>query len=280
MDRAFEVDGKTAIVATMHGKQRVIEPVLARLGLRFLPSPTIDTDRFGTFTREITRNGSQREAVLAKAQAGLDLCPASDFAIASEGAFGPNPQMPLLPAGFEMVVLLERASGRTIVGSHLSTATTFAQCEAATLADVYAFAEKMGFPSHAIVLMAGRYGPVLAKGVTSWIALEDACRAQAISGRAIWVEADMRAHLNPTRMDAVAQAAFDLVRRLQARCPACTYPDWTPRLVTGRPCAWCNGPTIEAWIEEYVCEACGNRVENAINPERKGDPGHCGFCNP
>ncbi len=164
MDRAFEVDGKTAIVATMHGKQRVIEPVLARLGLRFLPPPHIDTDRYGTFTREIGRSGSQREAVLAKAQAGLDMCLDADFAIASEGAFGPHPHIPFLPSGFEMVALLDRVSGKVIVGSHLTTATNFAQYEAATLAEVYSFAERVGFPGHSIVMMAGREGPVLAKG--------------------------------------------------------------------------------------------------------------------
>ena len=103
----------------MHGKQRVIEPVLARLGLRFLPPPPIDTDCYGTYTREIGRSGSQREALLAKAQAGLDMCLDADFAIASEGAFGPHPQMPFLPSGFEMLALLDRLSGKVVVGSHL-----------------------------------------------------------------------------------------------------------------------------------------------------------------
>lgn len=264
----------------MHGKHRVIEPVLARLGLRFLPLPPIDTDRYGTFTREIGRSGSQREALLAKAQAGLDMCLDADFAIASEGAFGPHPQMPFLPSGFEMVALLDRVSGKVIVGSHLTTATNFDQYEAATLVEGYAFAERVGFPGHSIVVMAGREGPILAKGVTCTNALEAVCRAQSASDRPVWLEADMRAHLNPTRMGAVAEAAADLARRLQARCPTCTFPGWTPRLRAGRPCAWCNGPTVEAWIEEYVCEACGNRAEYRIEPGRKGDPGHCDYCNP
>ena len=78
----------------MHCKHRVIEPVLARLGLRFQPPPFIDTDCFRTFTREIGRSGSPRQAVLAKAQAGLHLCHAADFAIASEGV-GPHLVEPL-----------------------------------------------------------------------------------------------------------------------------------------------------------------------------------------
>ena len=96
----------------------------------------------------------------------------------------------------------------------------------------------------------------------------------------VWLEADMRAHLNPTRMEAVAAAAADLIRRLQARCPACAYPDWTAVVREGRSCAWCGGPTVEAWMEEYLCMACGHRAEQYIDPDRKGEPGHCNYCNP
>ena len=71
MNLAFELEGKAAVVATMHGKGRVIEPAFAPLGLRFLAAPSIDTDCYGTFTRDIGRAGSQRDALLAKAQAGL-----------------------------------------------------------------------------------------------------------------------------------------------------------------------------------------------------------------
>ena len=55
MVRPFDTPGKTAVIATMHSKERVIIPALAPLGLEFLPSPPIDTDRFGTFTRDIRR---------------------------------------------------------------------------------------------------------------------------------------------------------------------------------------------------------------------------------
>ena len=109
----------------MHGKGRVIEPAFAGLGLRFLAAPSIDTDRFGTFTRDVDRMGSQREAVLAKAQAGLDLSTKADFALASEGAFGPHPQIPFVSSGLEMVALLERKSSKAVIGYHLTTATNF-----------------------------------------------------------------------------------------------------------------------------------------------------------
>ena len=66
-----------------------------------------------------------------------------------------------------------------------------------------ALAERIGFPGHAIVVMVGRYGPVLAKGVTRPNELAAICGTQAAAGRTVWLEADMRAHSNPTRMMAI-----------------------------------------------------------------------------
>ena len=42
--------------------------------------------------------------------------------------------------------------------------------------------------------------------------------AAAENGRAL-LETDMRAHLNPTRMEMIAQAAQDLAHKLGSRCP-------------------------------------------------------------
>ena len=280
MTTAFDLHGKAAVVATMHGKEGAIEPALAELGLRFLSLPAIDTDRYGTFTREVARSGSQREAVFAKAQAGLDLSPGADFAVASEGAFGPHPDIPFVPSGFEMVALLQRRTGAAVIGRHLTTATNFMQAEARGWPEVDGFAERIGFPAHGMVVMASKHGPVLAKGITDEDALRSVCTPRLNGPGSVWLETDMRAHLNPTRMEAIGVATADLVRRLQARCPACAYPDWTPQVRGGRPCAWCNGPTGEAWKEVYLCEACGHGAERFIDPERKGEPGHCSYCNP
>ena len=42
----------------MHGKERAIAPVLARfLGLKVEVAPGLDTDAFGTFSREAARTG-------------------------------------------------------------------------------------------------------------------------------------------------------------------------------------------------------------------------------
>ena len=90
MASPFDFDGAAAIVATMHGKKQLIEPALTVLGLHVLTAPSIDTDHYGTSTRDINRTGSQCDTLLAKAPAGLDLSYKADFSVASEGAFGPQ----------------------------------------------------------------------------------------------------------------------------------------------------------------------------------------------
>lgn len=280
MGLPLSLEGKSAVVATMHGKEQVIRSSLSSLGLSFLPVPSIDTDRFGTFTREIHRTGNQKDALLAKAQAGLELSPKADCAIASEGAFGPHPNLPFLSSGFEMVGLLERQSGNLVIGYHLTTETNFAQTLARTWPDSEKFATQIGFPDHAIVVMETQNGPVLAKGLCNREDFQSLCMAEIKRLGSVWLETDMRAHLNPTRMTSIGKAAGDLLHRLQARCPTCKHPDWVPQVKGGRPCALCRAPTNEPWIENYLCTACGHQEEKLIDPDRKGEPRHCSFCNP
>lgn len=280
MDRPFETRGRTAVVATMHGKERVIIPALAPLGLAFLPCPAIDTDRFGTFTRDIRRAGSQRAALDAKARAELAAAPGADYAVASEGAFGPHPAFPFIPSGFELVGLLERQSGAMIVGRYLSLDTNFRQAQASTIDEVEAFAQAIGFPGHAIVLMAGRDGPIIAKGVSDRSILISQAQVAIECGGSVWLEADMRAHHNPHRMASIALAAEDLLLALTERCPVCDYPGWTPRTKDGRPCRWCTSPTYEIWTEVRQCAMCGHETTRCLDPDRRAEPGHCPSCNP
>lgn len=65
-----------AVIATMHAKERAIAPVLLRkLELAATVAPGFDTDRFGTFSREIERVGSQLDAARAKIAAAFEVVP-------------------------------------------------------------------------------------------------------------------------------------------------------------------------------------------------------------
>ena len=69
---------------------------------------------------------------------------------------------------------------------------------------------------------------LLLKGLRSRLALNEAieqCRAVDPEGR-VWLETDMRAHCNPTRMRSIRRLGLSLVRRLRTPCPACGSPGW------------------------------------------------------
>ena len=69
---------------------------------------------------------------------------------------------------------------------------------------------------------------LLLKGLRSRLALNEAieqCRAVDPEGR-VWLETDMRAHCNPTRMRSIRPLGLSLVRRLRTPCPACGSPGW------------------------------------------------------
>lgn len=58
-------------LGTMHGKEQAIAPPLAALGIR-IESTAIDTDRFGTFSRNVPRSGNMLEAARSKARAAAE----------------------------------------------------------------------------------------------------------------------------------------------------------------------------------------------------------------
>ncbi|WP_265519773.1 DUF6671 family protein [Nitratireductor luteus] len=283
---AFSVANKRAVLATMHGKEQVIRPLLeGGLGLRVVLPDGFDTDRFGTFSREIERTGTQLDAAHAKIEAAFEHDPEAHVATASEGSFGPHPFIPFVPLGREIVVLLDRDSGLELIGHHADLSTTFAHQTVETVDAAAAFAQRIGFPGQGLIVVGvadgnpvpGRY---LHKEARTLGQLSAAVgEAIALCGAA-HVETDMRAHRNPTRMRAIRRATIDLVRRYRSPCPQCAQPGFavTERLA-GLPCAWCGEPTIALRTEVSVCAGCGHRIERPVEAAT-ADPGQCNGCNP
>ncbi|NJL48611.1 MAG: hypothetical protein HC929_15415, partial [Leptolyngbyaceae cyanobacterium SM2_5_2] len=149
---SIDLMGRRAVLATMHGKERVIGPVVAALGIQTEVPPGFDSDRYGTFTREISRAGSQLEAARQKALAAMALT-GYDLALASEGAFGPDPMIPWVACDRELVLLVDRQSGLELVGEAISTTTNYSQARVTSLTEALQFADSANFPSHALVAM-------------------------------------------------------------------------------------------------------------------------------
>ncbi|MFS8822747.1 hypothetical protein NW810_08880, partial [Synechococcus sp. W60.2] len=88
--------GRVAYLATLHRKEQVIGPLLAHhLGIQVQVIP-LDTDQLGTFSRERPRPGDPIHTLRLKIERARQAHPAS-LVLASEGSFGPHPQIPWIP---------------------------------------------------------------------------------------------------------------------------------------------------------------------------------------
>lgn len=282
----FGVIDKRAVLATMHGKERVLRPILERgLGLQVHLPNGFDTDRFGTFSREIERSGSQLDAARAKIAAAFEHDQRAQVAIASEGSFGPHPFMPLVPLGREIVVLHDRETGLELIGRHADLLTNFQHQTVATVQQATDFATRIGFPRHSLIVIGIAHGSpdpsqYIRKEMETVEQLALIAKEVIALCGAAHLETDMRAHRNPTRMRSIKRAGIDLVRRYRSRCPTCVRPGFSvTQRIGGLPCAWCDEPTNALRAEISVCEGCGHRIERSVKA-KAADPCQCPNCNP
>ena len=277
--------GRTAVLGTKHGKERAIAPVLdEHLGVHVSVPEDFDSDRFGTFTREVDRAGNQLETARRKAQAAMNQS-GKALGLASEGSVGPHPTVGLLPVNLELVVLIDRRHDVEIVGKNISPHVVMAHETVRSVDEALTWAERVGFPEHGLVV---RRGPDDGRGMTKGIANE-ATLVEAVERllrkpfvHSVFIETDLRAHMNPTRMDAIRDAAIDLVENARRRCPACERPGFSvDEARPGLPCAWCGLPTNATLAHVYRCGACAHRsVRRHPHGREAADPGQCPFCNP
>jgi len=278
---------RTAVLATMHKKERVMAPVLEReLGVNILVPAELDTDTFGTFTREVKRLGTQIEAARHKAQKALEIA-GETLAFASEGTFGPHPMMPYLPANREIVILLDRANNLELIGDYFSVETNYSHQLVSSIEEADDFAKKAGFPEHALVVIVGDAAlgnGEIVKGIRTEKQLFDAVTAglrKSSTGR-VHIETDMRAMYNPTRMKNIENATLDLVKKFKQFCPECGWPGFDiAETKIGLPCGLCYLPTQLVRSAIYKCKNCGYTKEKQFPDGREtADPSLCQYCNP
>jgi len=275
--------GRRVAFLTQHGKEKVVAPTLeAALGCKVAHVTGYDTDLLGTFTRDIPRAGNQIEAARKKARLGMQLSGLS-LGLASEGSFGPDPMVGMFPWNVELLIFLDDERGLEVVGVAQGKAN-FAHLLAADWAAAEAFAKQAGFPAHHLVLRPeSEDDPRLRKGIAAWAELQAVfarALAESANGR-VFVETDVRAHANPTRMHNIRLAAEDLVKKLGSLCPACGTPGfWLVERVTGLPCGDCGAPTRETRAEVRGCLRCTHRETRERTDRQFADAGRCDYCNP
>jgi hypothetical protein len=272
-------------LATLHQKERVVAPPFRQQLNAEIIVAEVDTDLLGTFSGEVERKGTMRDAALEKIRLGQEATGLA-CALASEGSFGPHPAIPLLACDHELLIYQDSALGLTLSESLLSEETNYQQQSFARLEDAADFLHEVRYPSHALILRPEQKWPdaPIFKGIREDEALKKAfaaCLAHSDDGK-VRIETDMRADANPTRMRLIGQLAERLARRLATPCPACNGPGWGKiRVEKGLPCELCHRPTDWVLHEVSGCALCGHEEKLPRSDGLKAaSPMHCGNCNP
>ena len=268
---------------TQHGKQDLVrEPLEAALGCQLVHTHAYDTDQLGTFTRELTRVGSQLDAARQKASIGMALTGAS-VGMASEGSFGPDPFGAFMPWNTEVVLWVDRLHGLEVTGFAHGPAQSLHRM-VKNLQELECFATEAGFPEHHLVLRPENpEHPDMDKGLHDRETLVKAFHvAQAKSANGVvFIENDLRSFSNPTRQKTILKATEDLIQKLQSVCPACDTPGyWPAQHIPGLPCRACGRLTRLPQAEIWCCKKCGHESHRAVLGQSWADPARCDFCNP
>lgn len=277
--------GCCVILTTKHQKSIALsapfEEILGAGMLEYI----VDTDQLGTFSGEVEREGTILETVRKKCEWSIKNTKV-EYALASEGSFGPNPMIPFISSNQEILYFIDKKRKFHLYVTDVYTETNYQMGEVSSFEELYEFAEKALFPSHALIVRPYPKkikGPIF-KGIENQKDLEAAfLEAQKLSSyKKIWIETDMRAHFNPTRMKMIHSLGEKLAHRLNTLCPKCSTPGWGKvSIEKGLPCSWCGSPTDEIKGEIFGCTKCD--YKEFVKPSHgrhMADRGQCFCCNP
>lgn len=274
---------RIAALGTMHQKQKVIAPLFKKeLGILVKVPEDFNTDRFGTFTMDIKRSGTQKEAAIGKAKAAMELL-GLDIGIASEGSFGPHPSVPFGVANVELVVFIDKKLDLEIFGGYIQIVNFAHNTTASTIEEVLAFAQKIDFPKHGVVIRRSEKDyREMVKGIVDKDELVQTAMKLLNKHKSIWLETDLRAHKNQSRMKNIELATIDLIENIKRQCPKCCSPGFrkiSPK--PGLPCEQCGRPTDLPLFDVYECDKC-SFTKDIIFPNQKQTAyaGYCDYCNP
>lgn len=271
------------LIATNHEKETVISPLLEQqLGLKCELFENLPTDSLGTFSGEIERFNDPLTTLRNKCLLGLKVSDC-DLAIASEGSFGAHPSLFFVQANEELIMLLDTKNDLEIIAKFISTETNFDAKTISSFLELKDFAEKALFPSHGLILRPSKsdYSEIY-KGLNDWQQLESIFNKLKKNHSSIYVETDMRALFNPTRMKNIEQATLKLIEKINSKCPSCQTPGFDlTDAVAGLPCEWCNRPTASTLKYISSCKKCSYQKETLFPHGKEYEsPEFCNHCNP
>ena len=272
--------GAKVAIATKHGKKELIAPAFQQLQID-LQQAGVDTDLLGTFTGEVPRSGSARETAIKKACLGMEALELS-YGIASEGSYGSDAQIPILSSGIELLAWVDEEREIEIVESHRSFDIQAASKSLHRGERFVDYIEEFKLPSHAVIVRSPESEkPLIFKGLHTINEVETALEKCWADSEIAIVENDLRAHLNPTRQQAIAAVAAKLAQRLLQLCPNCQTPGWgVTDVLRGAECEECGEFDASYPIGEILGCALCDFQENRELGKKEFKARDCVICNP
>jgi hypothetical protein len=267
-------------LATKHGKLDQLKPAFERLENFELVLAEIDTDRFGTFSGEISRPLSPLDTAIAKAKVGAEEL-GLDYGVASEGTIGPNPSSPWATVDHELLVLVCLSRNLTIYETHQS-ASIVAKSQTLTPGiDLEEVFKQFDLPNHAVNLSYSAESLFIEKGIGDVADLRNRIEELWEQGHQPLMESDFRAMSSPSRQVNIQACADKLVARITANCPVCNEIGFGKvAFEFGVPCLACGEVNSRvAKSEKLGCVAC-DFFELRDLGITSIDPSRCDGCNP
>ena len=271
------------VIATKHQKEKVIAPLLEKnLGVNCFAMEGFDTDTLGTFTGEIERELDTISTLRKKCLLAMEASNC-DLGVASEGSFGAHPSIFFASSDDEFLILIDKKNNLEIIARELSMETNFNGKEIKTEKELFDFAKNVKFPTHGLVLRKSEKDfTQIIKGIIDSAVLKQSFEKLLGESNSVYVETDMRAMYNPTRMTVIENATKKLVDKLKSCCPQCNIPGFgVTEVKKGLECSSCGSPTNSILSFIYSCQKC-NFTKEEMYPHKKTieDPMYCDYCNP
>ena len=264
------------LISSKHHKDKLLEPLFQRLGTQLFVDPTFDTDLFGTFCGQIPRQEGPKTTVKEKCLAGMKKRGVLQ-GLASEGSFGPHPQLPFLNMNEEWLVYIDLERNIEIYGQSSSLDVCHEKLHHEDVDRLSHFLIQIDFGAQGLQLKDANTNKIIEKGITAHSVLND-----FLQHYPDWIlETDLRAHLNPKRQAQIVAAAQNLIARSQSLCPKCEAPDfWITDYLGKLPCCQCQQASNTYQSLKYSCVNCAfERIETRQDLHCI-DPEFCPFCNP
>ncbi|MBC7525600.1 MAG: hypothetical protein H7239_14340 [Flavobacterium sp.] len=276
-------NNRKLLIATKHQKEQVIAQLFEQeFGVSCFVPDDFDTDLFGTFSGEINRKNDALTTIKNKCLRAMEEFNC-DLAIASEGSFGPHPDIFLAHADDELLILIDKKNDLEIIVREISLDTNFDGKTINSNDELVEFAKKSGFPSHGLIIKKSENEKnTFYKGIQSWAELNAIASELFENNFNFYVETDMRAFYNPTRMKVIEKATHKLIEKVKSICPECKSPGFgIVEAISGLPCEWCKSPTKSTLSYRYKCQKCHFELEKKFPSNKETeDPMYCDYCNP